>query len=143
MTGVRYVPPISLLDMAILLDEPAIRDAGLLESAALRPQSTAFGADAYPDVFAKAAALLHSIVRNHPLVDGNKRLGWVAAKTFLILNGCTPAYAGSDAPFAMVMAVAAGELTEIEEISTRIGSLFARPGVAAAQAASSAPNSAR
>ena len=124
MSDVKYLPPRSLVDMAVLLGEPAIRDAGLLESAALRPQSTVFGEDAYPDLLTKAAALLHSIVCNHPLVDGNKRLGWLAVKTFLILNGCAATYTGSDAPFDLVMAVAAGELSEVKEIGARLSELF-------------------
>ena len=49
--------------------------------------ATAFGQEAYPDLHVKAAALLHSILRNHPLVDGNKPLAWVACRTFLIFNG--------------------------------------------------------
>ncbi len=63
-----------------------IRDVGLLGSAVARPQTTAFGEDAYPDIWSKAAALLRSIVKNHPLVDGNKRLGWLATAVFLELN---------------------------------------------------------
>ena len=110
-----------------MLGEPAIRDAGLLESAALRPQSTVFGEDAYTDLSTKAAALHHSIVCNHPLVDGNKRLGWLAAKTFLVLNGCTPAYSGSDAPFDLVMAVAAGTLSEVEQLGASLRELFTFP----------------
>jgi death on curing protein len=125
VSGIKYLPPQSLAEMAALLGEPAIRDAGLLECAALRPQSTAFGEDAYPDLSTKAAALLHSIVSNHPLVDGNKRLGWLAVKTFLILNGCDPTHSGSDSPFTLVMSVAAGELTDVKEIGARLGALFA------------------
>ena len=67
--------------------EPDVRDYGLLESAAARPQATAFGGDAYPDLDAKAAALLHSLARNHALVDGNKRLSWILTLAFLRLNG--------------------------------------------------------
>jgi death on curing protein len=63
-----------------------IRDIGLLDSAAHRPLASAFGQEAYPDLHVKAAALLHFILRNHPLVDGNKRLAWVACRTFLELN---------------------------------------------------------
>ena len=65
---------------------PEVRDYGLLESALARPQTTVFGADAYPDIHRKAAALLHSLVRNHALVDGNKRLGWVAVRLFYVVN---------------------------------------------------------
>ena len=67
--------------------EPQIRDLGLLESAAARPATSVFGADAYPDLATKAAAMLQSIVGNHALVDGNKRLGWLALVLLLALNG--------------------------------------------------------
>lgn len=66
------------LARALLGDPPPIRDIGLLGSAAARPQATAFGEDAYPDLITKVAALLQSIVNNHALVDGNKRLGWLS-----------------------------------------------------------------
>ena len=87
--------PVEFLDLedlielakALLGDPPPIRDMGLLGSAAARPQTTVFGEDAYPDLVGKAAALLQSIVNNHPLVDGNKRLGWLATAVFLELNG--------------------------------------------------------
>ena len=67
--------------------EPQIRDLGLLESAAARPGTSVFGADAYPDLATKAAAMLQSIVGNRALVDGNKRLGWLALVLLLALNG--------------------------------------------------------
>ena len=65
----------------------ALRDRGLLESAVARPQASAFGADAYPDLVSKAAALLHSLVMNHAFVDGNKRTAVLATLVFLDLNG--------------------------------------------------------
>gem|GEM_PF-3859362 len=55
-----------------------VRDVGLLESAVHRPRASVLGQDAYSDLFTKAAALMHSLARNHPLVDGNKRLAWLA-----------------------------------------------------------------
>ncbi|MGI8880526.1 MAG: type II toxin-antitoxin system death-on-curing family toxin [Jatrophihabitans sp.] len=63
------------------------RDEGLLASALARPQASAFGTDAYPDLFTKAAALCQSLDHNQSLVDGNKRTGWLATKVFLRLNG--------------------------------------------------------
>jgi hypothetical protein len=63
----------------VILDGPEIRDVGLLDSAAYRPQASAFGQEAYPTVHGRAAALLDAVVRSHALVDGNKRLGWAAA----------------------------------------------------------------
>lgn len=68
---------------------PKVSDYGLLDAAVARPRTTAFGLDAYPDDFAKAAALLQSLARNHALVDGNKRTAWAAAWTFLYINGVT------------------------------------------------------
>lgn len=64
-----------------------LSDFGRLESAVLRPQTTAGGEDAYADIHTKAAALLHSLVRNHPFVDGNKRTGVLAVAYFFRLNG--------------------------------------------------------
>jgi len=95
---------------------PEVRDYGLLESALARPQTTVFGADAYPGIHDKAAALLHSLVRNHALVDGNKRLGWVAVRLFYVLNDLD-LRADHDDAFAFVMGVAAGEITEVDEMA--------------------------
>lgn len=66
--------------------EVAVRDIGLLESAVARPRAAAFGEDAYPTLHLKAAALLEPLARNHALVDGNKRLAWVATRLFLVFN---------------------------------------------------------
>ena len=64
-----------------------VQDRGRLEAAAARPQMTFDGEDLYPDLPAKAGALMHSIVMNHPFVDGNKRVGVMAAELFLAVNG--------------------------------------------------------
>lgn len=64
-----------------------LRDLGLLESAVARPQASFGGVDLYPNVFLKAGALVHSLLRNHPFVDGNKRSSMYSAMTFLELNG--------------------------------------------------------
>lgn len=66
--------------------ENLLADFGLLESAVLRPQTTVLGVDAYPDIHAKAAALMHSLIRNHPFVDGNKRTAVIAVIVFYELN---------------------------------------------------------
>lgn len=77
-----------LLDIARdVLDEVLVRDMGLLASAASRPLASAFGEDAYESFTEKAAALMHSIARNHALIDGNKRLAWAATRVFCLLNG--------------------------------------------------------
>ena len=96
-----------------------VRDYGLLESTLARPQATAFGADAYPDLLTKAAALLHSVARNHALVDGNKRLAWLATYVFLDINGCRVT-ATDDEVVEVVVAVAAGELDDVSAIAARL-----------------------
>jgi death-on-curing protein len=96
---------------------PEVRDYGLLESALARPQTTVFGEDAYPDLHQKAAALLHSLVRNHALVDGNKRLGWVALRLFYVLNDLDLRAEHDDA-FEIVMRIAAGELHDLDEMAS-------------------------
>jgi death-on-curing protein len=108
-----------LLIAAGVLGEVPVRDAGLLASAAARPATTVFGEDAYPAFADKAAALLHSLARNHPLVDGNKRLAWSAMRAFCLLNGCDVRYEIDDAE-RIVLGVAAGEL-DVPEISAWIG----------------------
>ena len=64
-----------------------VRDMRLLDSAVFRPMQSAFGEDAYPDLFQKAAALLEGLAKNHPFFDGNKRTAFVATATFLGVNG--------------------------------------------------------
>jgi death-on-curing protein len=86
-----------------------LRDRGALEAALGRPQATFGGEDLYPDLEAKAAALLHSLVMNHPFVDGNKRVGAAAAELFLIANG-SEMVSGDDELIATTLAVARGEL---------------------------------
>ena len=102
---------------------PLVRDHGLLESAAARPQTHVFGADAYPDIWTKAAALGHSLIRNHPLLDGNKRLGWVAMRTFLELNGVPPLRADVDDAERFVLDIASGTLDDVAEVAKRLREL--------------------
>jgi death-on-curing protein len=83
----KYLALEDVLYLAARLGEPTPRDLGLVESAILRPQTIVFGDDAYPDLHAKAAALLHSLARNHAFVDGNKRVSWLAAGAFYWANG--------------------------------------------------------
>lgn len=64
-----------------------VKDLGLLDSALQRPKTTVFGEDAYPDLSTKAAALMHSMVKNHALVDGNKRTSWLLFVSFIAANG--------------------------------------------------------
>ena len=96
-----------------------IRDAGLIDSAAARPKTTMFGQQAYPDLHEKAAALLHSVLRNHPLIDGNKRLGWVAARVFLALNGFD-FEPDEDRSVELVLAAAAGETDDLDTLAATL-----------------------
>jgi death on curing protein len=112
------------VDLAIALfgDPPPIRDAGLLGSAVARPQTTVFGNDAYPDIWTKAAALLSSIVKNHALLDGNKRLGWLATAVFLEINGVAISKAKNDDVYDIVIEVASSQQS-IDEIAHRLRNL--------------------
>jgi death-on-curing protein len=125
--------PVEFLDLedlielakALLDDPPPIRDMGLLGSAAARPQTTVFGEDAYPDLVGKAAALLQSIVNNHPLVDGNKRLGWLATAVFLELNGVAASTIGNDDVYDFVIWVASSN-PDVADITRRLEDLVRR-----------------
>ena len=64
-----------------------VKDLGLLDSALARPKTTLFGEDAYPTLELKAAAMVHSIIKNHAMVDGNKRTSWFMLSSFLYING--------------------------------------------------------
>ena len=87
-----------------------LRELGALQSAIAQPRATFDGVDLYPSLADKAAALAHSIVNNHPFVDGNKRIGHAALETFLILNGFELAAPIDDAERTF-LALAAGTLT--------------------------------
>lgn len=118
MSRVEYLSLEDLLGFVRRMGVGPVRDIGLLDSAVARPRSSAFGTDAYPTVELKAAALLLSLVRNHPLVDGNKRLAWLATVVFLDLNDVVVDLSDDDA-FALVMAAAAGEF-DVEDVATRL-----------------------
>lgn len=110
----------------LLLGDPSpFRDVGLLESAAARPRASAFGEDAYPDLWTKAAALLHSVVKNHALVDGNKRLGWLATAVFLDLNGVDITAASNDDVYDLVIDIA-GSDSPLDDIALRLRSALGR-----------------
>jgi death-on-curing protein len=97
--------------------EPIVRDHGLLVSALARPQASAFGQDAYDTFEEKAAALLHSLARNHALIDGNTRLALAATIAFLGVNGQQLRFSNDDA-YDLVIAVATGELDQVNAIAT-------------------------
>ena len=98
---------------------PEIRDIGLLQSAVERPRSTAFGVEPYPDLDGKAAALLHSIVTGHPLVDRNKRLGWVAVRLFYRMNE-TDVHPEADEASELIIEVASGTIRDVPQIADRL-----------------------
>ena len=92
-----------------VVEDVQVRDLGLLASAAARPRTTVFGREAYPRLADQAAALMHSLARNHPLLDGNKRLAWSATRVFCLLND-TDLVMNVDDAEEMVLAVVAGDL---------------------------------
>ena len=95
---------------------PEIRDVGLLESALARPRASAFGEPAYPTIHEKAAALLHSLARNHALVDGNKRLALAAPIAYYGMNGFRLTLTNDDA-YELIIAIASGRLNEVADIA--------------------------
>lgn len=122
-----YLDIDDLLEVAVVVlnAPPAVRDYGLLSSAAVRPATVAFGQEAYPDIWDKAAALLHSICMNHALIDGNKRLAWAGARVFLALNEIPLKDVDVDEAEAFVLAVAGGTLTEVPDIAREFRRLYA------------------
>ena len=118
MSRVEYIDLEDLLGLVRVLKAGPVRDVGLLDAAVGRPRSSAFGEDAYPTLALKAAALLHSIAGNHALVDGNKRLAWVATVVFLDLNSSAPNVT-KDAAFDLVIDVTTGVL-DVEDIAARL-----------------------
>lgn len=98
---------------------PAVRDYGLLESALARPQARVFGEDAYPTLHHKAAALLHSLARNHALVDGNERLSLATTLAFYGINGMRLTLTNDEA-YDLIVDVASGRLDEVSMIASRL-----------------------
>lgn len=112
-------------DLLIIAEEalgvPAVRDIGLLDSAAYRPQASAFGKDAYPTIDEKAAALLEAVARNHALVDGNKRLAWAATVVFYDLIGFDLDPPTVHQAVELVIAVATGQV-DLPRLTERLAS---------------------
>ncbi|GAA1746305.1 type II toxin-antitoxin system death-on-curing family toxin [Luedemannella helvata] len=113
-----------LIAEVVLGEAPQIRDPGLLSSAAARPATVVFGQEAYPELWLKAAALLHSVCMNHALIDGNKRLAWAATRVFLGLNGVPVQDVDVDQAEAFVMSVASGTLTEVSDMARELRKLY-------------------
>jgi death-on-curing protein len=112
-------PELIYLAGRVLGGDVSVRDHGLLASAAARPQATVFGTDAYATLEDKAAALLHSLARNHALIDGNKRLALAAEIAFLGVNGRRLTLS-NDQAYELVIKVATGELDEVATIADHI-----------------------
>lgn len=112
---------------AALRRPPEIRDIGILEAAVARTRASVYGQDAYPDLDAKAAALLHSIVTGHALIDGNKRLGWVAVRLFYRVND-RDLRAPIDDAFDLVVEIAGGSLRDVPAIAARLRAWVVDPG---------------
>lgn len=115
MSAVVYLTLDDLLTFTRLLGAGPVRDIGLLDSAAARARSTVYGQDAYPTISLKAAALIHSICRNHALVDGNRRLALLAGVVFVRANGMRTDLS-QDEGFELIMSVAEGS-AEVEDIA--------------------------
>lgn len=119
--------------------EAPVGDHGLLQSALARPQASVFGRDAYPTLEEKASALLHSLARNHALLDGNKRLALAATVAFLGVNGRRLSLTNDEA-YHLVMKVAAGQLHDVAELAATItngGPQRNGPGLGATRVGSS------
>jgi len=115
---VIYLTLAELLHVAerAITGEVQVRDYGLLESALARPQTDVFGSEAYPTLDAKAAALVHSLARNHALVDGNKRLALGALIAFSGMNGRRLTLTNDEA-YDLIMRVSSGELDDVSAIT--------------------------
>ena len=109
----HYLSLEDLLTLTADLGVGPVRDLGLLDSAAHRPTARLVGTEVYPDLDIKAAVLLESVVGNHALADGNKRLGWLAVVVFYGLNG-VDLDAPDDPAYDLVIAVASGDTTPDE-----------------------------
>lgn len=126
--AVRHLTLAEVLDLArhacLAQDQPVeLRAPGLLESAVHRPRARMLGTPAYGDPYEQAAALLHGIASNHPLVDGNKRTAWLAAATFLAVNGVDLAAVDQDTAYDLVIDVAAGHEADVAVIAERLREL--------------------
>lgn len=119
MNEVEYLDLEDVVGIVRYLGVGPIRDVGLLDSAVSRPRSSAFGEDAYTTLSLKAAALLHSLTKNHALVDGNKRIAWLSTVVFCDMNGLEPRLSHDEA-FQLVCDVASSTEAELPKIADRL-----------------------
>ncbi|MFF5971693.1 type II toxin-antitoxin system death-on-curing family toxin [Streptomyces sp. NPDC012769] len=126
-TGARFLTVAEVTEIARIAftgdGVPELRAPGLLESAVHRPRARMYGESAYADLYEQAAVLLHAIASNHPFVDGNKRAAWLSAAVFLTVNDVDLADVDQDRAYELVIAVAGGELTDIQGIAGRLREL--------------------
>lgn len=124
MTYFLTLEDVTELGIAMMAEEDAdflIADAGLLDSALMRPQASAFGEPAYPALAIQTAALLQSLARNHALVDGNKRIAWAATKLFLRFNNLALRAPSPEVGERFILDVVEGSLA-VPEIAERLTS---------------------
>jgi death-on-curing protein len=119
MIEIEYLELEDIVEIIRTLGIGPIRDLGLLDSAVNRPRSSAFGEDAYESLDLKAAALLHSMTKNHALVNGNKRLSWLSTVVFCDLNGFAPDIENDDA-FHLVWDIASSAEEDNSAIANRL-----------------------
>ena len=103
--------------------KPVVRDLGLLESSLARASMTSYGQDLYPGIHLKMAATLDSVKRNHPLVDGNKRLGWIVVAATYRVNGY-PNLAGTVAEHEALVLKVVSDHPELDWIADQLESMF-------------------
>ncbi|BBY44129.1 type II toxin-antitoxin system death-on-curing family toxin [Mycolicibacterium celeriflavum] len=119
MTVYLDLDDLLLVAARAVADDCVVRDYGLLGAAVARPKTTVAGSVAYPDIYTKAGALLHSLCRNRALLDGNQRLAWIACQVFLGLNG-EWVTASEDDRFNLMVAVASGVIDDVDEIAAQL-----------------------
>ena len=131
LTRRTTITAITALDRGAPCYEATVTYSGacgaVMRVALSRPRASAFGADAYPDLHHKAAALLHSLARNHAVLDGNKRLAWTACRTFLAVNAEWIS-APEDERFDFVISVATGAQADVHVIAEQLRARSYREG---------------
>jgi death-on-curing protein len=120
----QYLTLEDLVSLCRDLGDLRVRDLGLLHSAAERPATALYGTEVYPSVHEKGAALLQSLIGNHALIDGNKRLGWLSAVVFYGLNGIE-LEAPDDAAYDLVIRISTGAV-ELADAAAALAA-WARP----------------
>lgn len=126
MTEIYYPTLADAITINHMFTGLAVRDVGLLDSALGRPKASAFGQDAYPDLWSKAAALLHSVIRHRPFLEANKRTATALALQFLTYNGVDARDPDHEAVLSIAVAVANSDIG-VEKIATALRVAVERP----------------